>query len=72
MPRRDILKIIEEILKLLLDKKEHSVQNISTKLKCQWKTTIKCLNFLRKINLVKERKGKVTHKAERLFSFRKY
>ena len=53
MPRRDILKITEEILKLLSDKKEHSVQNISTKLKSQWKTTIKCLNFLKKINLVK-------------------
>lgn len=70
MPRKDILKTTEDILKLLSDKKEHSIQNISVRLNIQWKTSIKSLEFLKRINMVKERKGKITYKPERLFRLR--
>ena len=68
MPRRAILAIIEDILNILSKEEELSVRQISVKLKSQWETTIKALNFMKKINLVKERKGKKTNKIERLFS----
>ena len=71
MSRRNILKVAEDILKILSDKKEHSIQSISLKANTQWKTAVKCLEFLKKIDLVKERKGNVTYKAERLFSLNK-
>ncbi|MEK6882417.1 MAG: hypothetical protein AABY22_22545 [Nanoarchaeota archaeon] len=71
MPRKDILKITEKILKILSNKKEHSIQSISLKVNTQWRTAIKCLEFLKKIDLVKERKGNITYKAERLFSLNK-
>ncbi len=71
MPRKDILKITEKILKILSDKKEHSIQSISLKVNTQWRTAVKCLEFLQRIELVKERKGNVTYKAERLFSLKK-
>ena len=71
MPRKDILKITEKILKILSDKKEHSVQSISLEARTQWRTAIKCLEFLQKIGLIKERKGNITYKAERLFSLNK-
>ena len=70
MPRKDILTIIEKILKILSNKKEKSVQSISLQVNIQWRTTIKCLEFLKRINLVKERQGKTTYKAERLFSLK--
>ena len=70
MSRNDILKITEKILKILKDNKEYSVNQISNKLKIQWKTSIKALEFLKRIDLVKERKGKTTHKTERLFSLK--
>ncbi|GAH40863.1 unnamed protein product [marine sediment metagenome] len=68
MPRRTILNIIEDILNILSKEGELSVRQISVKLKSQWETTIKALNFMKKVNLVKERKGKKTNKIERLFS----
>ena len=69
MPRKNILEIIENILRLL-KKGEHSINQISYKLKIQWKTSVKALEFLKKINLVKERKGNRTYKEERLFSLK--
>ena len=72
MPRNDILNITEKILQILRDHKEYSINQISNKLKIQWKTSVKALEFLKKIGLVKERKGKTTHKAERLFSLKKW
>jgi len=70
MSRRTILDVAEELLKLLSDEKQYSVQAISTELKCQWRTTIKVLEFLKRINLVKETEGKTTYKTERLFSLK--
>ena len=71
MSRRNILEVVENILKILSDKKEHSIQGISLKVNTQWKTAVKCLEFLQKIGLIKERKGNITYKAERLFSLNK-
>jgi DNA-binding transcriptional regulator YhcF (GntR family) len=70
MKRRGILEVTELVLKRLSDGKKHSVQSLASELKCQWKTIIKVLEFLKKIGLVKETKGKVTYKAERLFCLR--
>ncbi len=71
MTRRNILDVIEDILKLLKRKEEMSIQHISNEIKSQWETTNKALEFMKRINLVKEREGKKTHKAERLFSLKK-
>lgn len=71
MGRRNILGVIEDILKLLKRKDEMSIQHISNEIKSQWETTSKALEFMKRINLVKEREGKKTHKAERLFSLLK-
>ena len=70
MPRRDILKVTEQILKKLSIKKDESIQSLSLEINAQWRTTIKCLEFLKRIGLVKERKGKTTYKTERLFSLK--
>ena len=68
MSRRNILDVIEDILKVLKKNKELSVKSISNEVRSQWETTIKALEFMKRVNLVKERQGKKTHKAERLFS----
>ena len=71
MGRRNILDVIEDILKVLKKQDELSVKAISEEVKSQWETTIKALEFMKKIELVKERHGKKTNKVERLFSLRK-
>ena len=71
MSRRNILDVIEDILKVLKRNKELSVKSISNEVRSQWETTIKALEFMKRVNLVKERQGKKTHKAERLFSLSK-
>ncbi len=68
MSRKSILNVIEDILDLLSKEKELSVRQISIKIKSQWETTMKALNFMMKINCVKEKKGKKTNRVERLFS----
>ena len=65
--RRGILDVAEDILKLLSDKNEYSVQQISLKVNSQWRTTIKVLEFLKKAGLVSERAGKESYRVERLF-----
>ena len=69
MKRRGVLEVVEKILKLL-EKGEYSVHAISEKANCQWKTAIKCLEFLKRIKLVKERVGNKTYRSERLFSLK--
>ncbi len=70
MPRKSILEVMRGILKLLSDKKEYSTKSISYKLKSRWETTLKALEFLEEIKIVKERKGDVLYKAERLWSLK--
>ncbi|MBS3076697.1 hypothetical protein J4233_00320 [Candidatus Pacearchaeota archaeon] len=71
MGRRNILEVIEDILKVLKKENEASVKALSDKVESQWETTIKALEFMKRVNLVKEREGKRTNKVERLFSLRK-
>lgn len=70
MGRRNILNVIEDILSVLKKNDEMSVKALSEEVKSQWETTIKALEFMKKINLVKEREGKKTNKIERLFSLK--
>tara|TARA_Y100000310_G_scaffold266433_1_gene277912 strand:+ start:104 stop:319 length:216 start_codon:yes stop_codon:yes gene_type:complete len=70
MSRRNILEVIEDIKKILSKGEEMSVKKISEKIKSQWETTIKALEFMKKQGIVKEQKGKKTHKVERLFSLK--
>ncbi len=67
MSRKDILSITEDVLDIVSNRKEYSINSISNKAKIQWKTALKILEFLERIKLIKERKGKITHRAERLF-----
>ena len=71
MGRRNILEVIEDIIIVLKKNDEMSVKKISESVNSQWETTIKALEFMEKINLVKERAGKKAHRVERLFSLRK-
>ncbi len=71
MGRRSILEVIEDILKVLKKEEELSVKAISEEVNSQWETTIKALEFMEKIGLVKERDGKKTNRVERLFSLTK-
>ncbi|MDP3881967.1 MAG: hypothetical protein Q8Q31_03775 [Nanoarchaeota archaeon] len=70
MGRRNILNVIEDILRALKKKDEMSVKSISEEVKSQWETTIKALEFMKRVNLVKEREGKKTHKTEGPFSLK--
>ena len=70
MGRRNILDVIKDILKVLKRKPEMSVKALSEEVKSQWETTIKALEFMKQVNLVKERQGKTTNKTERLFSLK--
>ena len=65
---RNILLITEEIIKILSRKKELSIRQISLKAKTHRAVALKSLEFLKRIKLVKERKGEETNRVERLFS----
>ena len=54
---RSILDITEEIVKLLKKNKELSVRQISIKVKSHRNVVLKSLEFLKKMDLVKERKA---------------
>ncbi len=70
MARRNILEVIEDILIILKKQPDMSVKAISEEVKSQWETTIKALEFMKKVNLVKESEGKKTNRIERLFSLK--
>lgn len=71
MSRRNILDVIEDIKKILSKGEEMSVKRISEKIKSQWETTIKALEFMKKQGMVKERMNDKTERVERLFSLKK-
>lgn len=62
------MDVIRDIRNLLKKEDELSVKAISEKVNSQWETTIKALEFMKEMGLVKERKGDKTYKEERLFS----
>ena len=67
---RNILVITEEILKILSKERELSIRQISLKAKTHRAVALKSLEFLKRIGLVKEKKGEETKREERLFSLR--
>ncbi|MFA5174310.1 MAG: hypothetical protein WC438_03965 [Candidatus Pacearchaeota archaeon] len=67
---RNILVITEDIIKLLSKEKELSIRQISLKVRTHRAVALKSLEFLKRINLVKERKGDETERVERLFSLK--
>lgn len=67
---RDILMITKEILKLLSKEKELSIRQISFRIKTHRAVALRSLEFLKRINLVKERAGEDTKRVERLFSLK--
>ena len=71
MKRNNIFEVTQNILDILEGQRELSINQISEKVNCQWRTAQKSLRFLKKIGMVSEREGKKSFKAERLFS-RKY
>ena len=71
MSRRNILDVIEDIEKVLSKGEEMSVKKISEKIKSQWETTIKALEFMKKKDIVKERQNDETERIERLFSLKR-
>ena len=70
MSRRNILEVIKDIKKVLSKGKEMSVKRISEKIKSQWETTIKALEFMKEQEMVKERFNNETKRVERLFSLK--
>ena len=68
--RRSILDVIEDILKLLSEKDSLSVKAISDEVGSQWETTIKALEFMKRINLVQEKAGNTSYKTERLWNLK--
>ncbi len=68
--RRSILDVTEDILKLLPKKNNLSVKAISEEVGSQWETTIKSLEFLKRVGLVKEKQGNKSYRTERLWSLK--
>ena len=72
MKRRGVLEISEDVYRLLLKESELSVHAISQKVKCEWKTAVKILEFLGKVGVVKEKRFSTGEKRyERLFELTK-
>lgn len=67
MTRRNILEVTENIVDVLKKEEEMSIKSLSEKIGSQWRTTLKSLEFLSNLGIVKERKGKKTNKEERIF-----
>ncbi len=67
MSRKSILEVIKDIKKVLEKEGELSVKAISERIGSQWRTTIKALEFMEEMGLVRHRKGNETYKPERLF-----
>jgi predicted ArsR family transcriptional regulator len=67
---RGVLIITEEIVKILSKEKELSIRQISLKVRTHRAIVLRSLEFLKRINIVKERKGEDTKREERLFSLK--
>ncbi len=69
--RREAIDLAKEIyLFLKKEKQEYSINRISKKMKAKYEITIKCLEFLKDLKLIKERRGDNKPIPERFFSLR--
>lgn len=69
--RKKVLDVVESIYFFLKKNKTKGfpINQISTEMKIRYELTIKCLNHLKKLDLVSERKGDKKPIPERLFKF---
>jgi len=69
--RREAIDLSKEIYFFIKkNKQEYSINKISKQMKAKYEITVKCLEFLREIGLLKERKGDNKPIPERLFSLK--
>ena len=69
--RREAIDLARKIYIFLeKEKQEYSINRVSIKMKAKYEITIKCLEFLRDIGLLKERRGNNKPIPERLFSLK--
>lgn len=67
--RREAIDLAKDIFKFLKkENKECSINRISIEMKAKYEITIKCLEFLKSVGLIKERRGDKKPIPERLFS----
>ncbi len=71
MRRREAIFLAEEIYFFLKKspREKYSINKISKKIKAKYEATIKCLQLLKKLNLIKETKGDRRPIPERFFQF---
>lgn len=70
MSSKDILTNMREILILLNSGEEYSIKRISYEVRAHWQTTLKALEFLKEIGILKEREGGENNRKTRLFSLK--
>jgi len=69
--RREAIDLAREIYFFMKkDKKEYSINKMCKIMKAKYGIIIACLNFLRDVELVKERKGNKKPIPERFFSLK--
>lgn len=68
--RREAIDLAKEIYEFLKKNKskEYSINKISNQFRAKFEITIKCLEFLRDISVINERRGTSKPNPERLFS----
>lgn len=65
---RDILTIMEEMIKVLEKNKELSTRKVALEVGTNWETAIRGLRFLKRVNFVKERIDDKDNRKSKLFS----
>ena len=70
MERRDTISILGEILSVLKEHQELSFNQLQKKTKSQWRTLIRCIEFLKKTDLIQEKKKDSKPLPIRLFSLK--
>ena len=70
--RREAIDLAKDIFEFLKKNKnsEYSINKIAKQMNAKFEITIKCLNFLREVGLIKEKRGTSKPIPERLFSLR--
>jgi len=70
MSGKPINKIMEEIFNLLKKEKELSIRQLSLSIGSQWITIEKALDSMKKLGIVKERRGDENNRKTRLWSLK--
>ena len=70
MERRDTISVLQEVLIVLKKEKELTFNQLQRKTNTQWRTLKRCIDFLKKVGLIKERRGEAKPNPERFFSLK--